>query len=215
MEKLQTPPELTARPQLTTRPGPAASRGGLMLAVLLTGQFMCIIDVLVVNVAMPSIGASLHASGASLQLVVGGYTIAYAMLLITGARLGDRYGRRRVYQAGVITFTAASLACTLAPRRRRVRPAHHHRTARPADGRGHPRLGLPNPGHDTPGRDTPGRDTPGRGTPHGDAPGRGDVWHGRVAGRAVRRGPAGRPGHGARRQPPAGGDAPVTVDLTK
>ena len=86
-----------------------------MLAVLLTGQFMCIIDVLVVNVAMPSIGASLHASGASLQLVVGGYTIAYAMLLITGARLGDRYGRRRVYQAGVITFTAASLACTLAP----------------------------------------------------------------------------------------------------
>jgi MFS family permease len=92
-----------------------ASRAGLMLAVLLLGQFMCIIDVLVVNVAMPSIGASLHASGASLQLVVGGYTIAYAMLLITGARLGDRYGRRRVYQAGVITFTAASLACALAP----------------------------------------------------------------------------------------------------
>ncbi len=86
-----------------------------MLAVLLLGQFMCIIDVLVVNVAMPSIGASLHASGASLQLVVGGYTIAYAMLLITGARLGDRYGRRRAYQAGVITFTAASLACALAP----------------------------------------------------------------------------------------------------
>lgn len=86
-----------------------------MLAVLLLGQFMCIIDVLVVNVAMPSIGASLHASGASLQLVVGGYTTAYAMLLITGARLGDRCGRRRVYQVGVITFTAASLACALAP----------------------------------------------------------------------------------------------------
>jgi MFS family permease len=109
MEKLQT------RPGLTTPPGPVASRAGLMLAVLLLGQFMCIIDVLVVNVAMPSIGASLHASGASLQLVVGGYTIAYAMLLITGARLGDRYGRRRAYQAGVITFTAASLACALAP----------------------------------------------------------------------------------------------------
>jgi MFS family permease len=86
-----------------------------MLAVLLLGQFMCIIDVLVVNVAMPSIAASLHASGASLQLVVGGYTIAYAMLLITGARLGDRYGRRRVYLAGVLIFTAASLACALAP----------------------------------------------------------------------------------------------------
>jgi MFS family permease len=109
MEKLQTQPELT------TQPGPVASRGALMLAILLLGQFMCIIDVLVVNVAMPSIGATLHASGASLQLVVGGYTIAYAMLLITGARLGDRYGRRRVYRAGVIIFTAASLACALAP----------------------------------------------------------------------------------------------------
>ncbi len=109
MEKLQT------RPELQIRPEPAADRGWLMLAVLLLGQFMCIIDVLVVNVAMPSIGTSLRASGASLQLVVGGYTIAYAMLLITGARLGDRYGRRRVYQAGVIVFTAASLACALAP----------------------------------------------------------------------------------------------------
>ena len=99
-------------------PGGAATTIGnswLMLAVLLLGQFMCIIDVLVVNVAMPSIAASLHASGASLQLVVGGYTIAYAMLLITGARLGDRYGRRRTYLAGVGVFTTASLACALAP----------------------------------------------------------------------------------------------------
>jgi MFS family permease len=86
-----------------------------MLAVLLLGQFMCIIDVLVTNVAMPSIAASLRASGASLQLVVGGYTIAYAMVLITGARLGDRYGRRRAYLAGVLIFTIASLACALAP----------------------------------------------------------------------------------------------------
>jgi MFS family permease len=94
----------------------AASPGSwLMLAALLLGQFMCIIDVLVTNVAMPSIAASLHASGASLQLVVGGYTIAYAMLLITGARLGDRYGRRRTYLAGVLVFTTASLACALAP----------------------------------------------------------------------------------------------------
>ena len=94
-------------------PTPRAS--WLMLAVLLLGQFMCIIDVLVTNVAMPSIAASLHASGASLQLVVGGYTIAYAMLLITGARLGDRYGRRRTYLVGVLIFTTASLACALAP----------------------------------------------------------------------------------------------------
>src|SRR5262249_21741814 len=96
-------------------PGETASGRSLMLAVLLLGQFMCIIDVLVTNVAMPSIAASLHASGASLQLVVGGYTVAYAMLLVTGARLGDRYGRRRTFLAGVLIFTIASLACALAP----------------------------------------------------------------------------------------------------
>ena len=111
-----------ALPTRQTRPAPAlggetptTSGSWLMLGVLLLGQLMCIIDVLVVNVAMPSIAASLHASGASLQLVVGGYTIAYAMLLITGARLGDRYGRRRTYLAGVLIFTTASLACALAP----------------------------------------------------------------------------------------------------
>ena len=109
---------LPTRPTRTApAPGDTTTPHGswLMLAVLLLGQFMCIIDVLVTNVAMPLIAASLHASGASLQLVVGGYTIAYAMLLITGARLGDRYGRRRAYLAGVLVFTAASLACALAP----------------------------------------------------------------------------------------------------
>ena len=105
------PTQIAPVPAGTTTP----RASWLMLAVLLLGQFMCIIDVLVTNVAMPSIAASLHASGASLQLVVGGYTIAYAMLLITGARLGDRYGRRRTYLAGVLIFTAASLACALAP----------------------------------------------------------------------------------------------------
>jgi MFS family permease len=95
--------------------GAAPGHRWLMLAVLLGGQFMALIDAFVVNVAMPSIGASLHASGAALQLVVGGYSAAYAMLLITGARLGDIYGRRRMYLAGVVAFTAASLACGLAP----------------------------------------------------------------------------------------------------
>jgi len=87
----------------------------LMLAVLLGGQFMALLDAFVVNVAMPSIAADLHASGAALQLVVGGYSAAYAMLLITGARLGDLYGRRRMYLLGVAVFTAASLTCGLAP----------------------------------------------------------------------------------------------------
>jgi len=102
---------------LARRPDQAAAPPGhrwLMLAVLLGGQFMALLDAFVVNVALPSIGAGLHASGASLQLVVGGYAATYAMLLITGARLGDLYGRRRMYLLGVVLFTAASLACGLA-----------------------------------------------------------------------------------------------------
>lgn len=86
-----------------------------MLAVLLVGQFMALLDVTIVNVAMPTIGTELRASGASLQLVVAGYTVSYAMLLITGARLGDLYGRRRVFLAGVLGFTLSSLVCGLAP----------------------------------------------------------------------------------------------------
>jgi MFS family permease len=64
---------------------------------------------------MPTIGRTLHASGAALQLVAAGYTVSYAMLLITGARLGELYGRRRLFLAGVAVFTLSSLACGLAP----------------------------------------------------------------------------------------------------
>src|SRR5579863_8757557 len=79
----------------------------LMLVVLLAGQFMALLDVTIVNVAMPTIGRSLHASGAELQLVIAGYLVSYAMLLITGARLGDLLGRRRVFLLGLGTFTLA------------------------------------------------------------------------------------------------------------
>jgi MFS family permease len=72
-------------------------------------------DVTIVNVAMPTVGRNLHASGAALQLVVAGYTVSYAMLLITGARLGHLFGRRRLFLAGVALFTASSLVCGLAP----------------------------------------------------------------------------------------------------
>ncbi len=64
---------------------------------------------------MPTIGRSLHASGAELQLVVAGYTVSYAMMLITGARMGDLYGRRRMFMIGVTVFTVASLICGIAP----------------------------------------------------------------------------------------------------
>jgi EmrB/QacA subfamily drug resistance transporter len=86
-----------------------------ILTVLLVGQFMALLDLFVVNVALPAIRADLHSSGTSLQLVVGGYSSTYAVLLITGARLGDLYGRRRMYLIGVLTFTTASLVCGLAP----------------------------------------------------------------------------------------------------
>ena len=86
-----------------------------ILAVLLAGQFMANVDVAVVNVATPSIRAGLHAPGGALQLVISGYVLAYAMLLITGARLGAARGYRRSFLAGLAGFTLASLACGLAP----------------------------------------------------------------------------------------------------
>jgi len=89
-------------------------RPGLVLAIVLIGQFMAVLDASIVNVAAPSIHASMHASGAGLQLVVAGYTITYAVLLVTGARLGDIAGHRRVFLAGLVLFTLASLGCGLA-----------------------------------------------------------------------------------------------------
>jgi MFS family permease len=86
-----------------------------LLIVVLTGQFMAILDVTIVNVATPTIRLDLHASGGALQLIVAAYTIAYAVLLITGARLGALVGYRRMFLIGLAVFTSASLACGLAP----------------------------------------------------------------------------------------------------
>jgi MFS family permease len=102
----------TARAAQVAQRRPASPRG--TLAVVLTGQFMALLDSSVVNVAAPSIHASLHASGAGLQLVIAGYVITYAVLLVTGARLGDIVGHRRMFLAGVALFTLASLGCGLA-----------------------------------------------------------------------------------------------------
>src|SRR5262245_37937941 len=99
---------------LTTIEARPDTRRWWMLAVLLLGQFMGLVDALIVNVAVPAIGADLHTTGATLQLIVAGYTIAYAMLLITGARLGAVLGRRTMYLTGAAVFTLASLGCGLA-----------------------------------------------------------------------------------------------------
>jgi MFS family permease len=85
-----------------------------LLAIVLTGQFMALLDASVVNVAAPSIHTDLHASGAGLQLVIAGYVIPYAVLLVTGARLGDILGHRRMFLGGLVLFTLASLGCGLA-----------------------------------------------------------------------------------------------------
>jgi len=98
-----------ARPSLRRARSPWAA-----LAVVLTGQFMAVLDASVVNVAAPSIHASLHTSGAGLQLVIAGYVITYAVFMVTGARLGDILGHRRMFLAGLATFTIASLGCGLA-----------------------------------------------------------------------------------------------------
>jgi MFS family permease len=92
-----------------------APHRGWLLAVLLAGPFMAQADATITNVATPSIHTGLGASGAALELVVGGYLIAFAVLLITGARLGQTHGYRRVFLLGAGLFTAASLLCGLAP----------------------------------------------------------------------------------------------------
>ncbi|MET9648909.1 MFS transporter [Streptomyces sp. JL2001] len=103
----------TTRPVLS-KDGGTDRRPGLLLGVVLAAQFMALLDVFIVNVAAPTIRGELSASGAGLQLVIAGYTISYAVLLITGARLGALLGHRRTYLGGLALFTAASLACGLA-----------------------------------------------------------------------------------------------------
>ncbi|MCX4797562.1 MFS transporter [Streptomyces sp. NBC_01242] len=89
-------------------------RRGRVLALVLAAQFMALLDTFIVNVAAPTIRSELGASGAGLQLIVAGYTIAYAVLLVIGARLGGLLGHGRAHLAGLAVFTAASLACGLA-----------------------------------------------------------------------------------------------------
>src|SRR5437764_13481438 len=93
------------------RPDP---RRWTALAILLVGAFLPPLDFFIVNIALPSIRGDLHASAAALQLVMSGYAVAYAVLLILGGRLGDLYGRKRVFLIGVAAFAAASALCGLA-----------------------------------------------------------------------------------------------------
>ena len=100
-----------APPDVRIEAGP--SRGAL--PVLLAGVFTSLLDFFIVNVALPDTQRDLHAGPSAVQFIVAGYGLALAAGLITAGRLGDLYGRRKMYVLGLGLFTLASAACGLAP----------------------------------------------------------------------------------------------------
>lgn len=101
---------MTSDPQIAGEEAPDPRRW-LTLVVLLLAAFMNLLDISIVNIAIPSIQANLHASYADVQWALAGYTLAYAVVLITGGRLGDAYGRKRLFLIGVTGFTIMSALC--------------------------------------------------------------------------------------------------------
>ena len=89
-------------------------RRWMALVILLTGAFLPPLDFFIVNVALPSIREDFRASASTMQLIISGYATTYAVMLITGGRLGDLYGRRNVFLAGMVGFAAASALCGFA-----------------------------------------------------------------------------------------------------
>jgi MFS family permease len=91
-----------------------ALRRWWVLAAVVAAQFMFVVDAFIVNVALPTIAVDLCASAAQIEAVIAVYLIGYATLVITGGRLGDIYGAKRVFVLGILSFTLASLWCGLA-----------------------------------------------------------------------------------------------------
>jgi len=89
--------------------------GRWVVAVTVAGSGIAMLDSTVVTIALPSIGRQFHTGVAALQWVVSGYTLTLAALLLLGGSLGDRYGRRRIYLAGIVWFALASAASGFAP----------------------------------------------------------------------------------------------------
>ncbi|MFC7583768.1 MFS transporter [Nonomuraea antimicrobica] len=100
---------------LTTAPAAGGRTRTIALVVILLASFMDLLDVTIVNVTVPAIRAELGASPAQVQWMLAGYTLAFALGIITGARLGDLYGYRRVFLVGIAGFVAASALCGAAP----------------------------------------------------------------------------------------------------
>src|SRR2546421_4277604 len=84
------------------------------LAIITTAVFMTVLDIAIVNVALPSIGKHLHFAQSDLQWLITAYALTFGGFLLLGGRAADLMGRRRVFMIGLALFTAASLACGLA-----------------------------------------------------------------------------------------------------
>lgn len=104
-------PEAEIAMHQIVRTSPDLARRWWVLAIVVAAQFMFGVDAFIVNVALPTIAAELHASSAQIEAVVAVYLIGYATLVITGGRLGDIHGTRAVFITGVLGFSATSLWC--------------------------------------------------------------------------------------------------------
>ncbi|WP_225844847.1 MFS transporter [Streptomyces sp. HPF1205] len=112
----RTPAAPSAAPAAAPRlapPAPGLSTLGLLTVLL--GAALPMVDFFIVNVALPTIDRDLHAGPAVLEMVVAGYGVAYAVLLVLGGRLGDMFGRRTLFLWGLAAFALTSLACGVAP----------------------------------------------------------------------------------------------------
>ena len=98
-----------------TTPTEIRSSHRLAIVVLLMGAFLPPLDFFIVNLALPAIREGLRATGSEQQLIISCYASAYAVLLITGGRLGDLYGRKRMFMTGMGCFILASAVCGFAP----------------------------------------------------------------------------------------------------
>jgi EmrB/QacA subfamily drug resistance transporter len=110
------PASSITQPATTSQPTPSRRRDlrGVTLVVVLCAQLMIVLDLTVVNIALPSIARSLHFSAPSLAWVLNAYSLTFGGLLLLGGRAGDILGRRRMFVVGIAVFTAASLAGGLA-----------------------------------------------------------------------------------------------------
>lgn len=114
----ETPPDFEKTPETTPgaapEPAPGDRRRWFALAIVMTAAFMDLVDVTIVNIAIPSIRQDAGASWSQIQWITAGYALAFAAGLITGGRLGDIHGRKRLFLLGIGGFTLASALCGFA-----------------------------------------------------------------------------------------------------